>query len=316
MNYNIGLLGSSGFLGSDILKYFIQKKKKIFVYNRRKNIKKNYSKNINLYYGNFKDNNFNSFLKKIDILIFCISEISNKKKMYDVNVKLLDNIVEKLRRKKIKRFIYLSSVAVYKNKSEGIIKETNKDFSETIYSSTKLKAENIVIKNSFLNNYTPIILRPATIIGKDMPNKSIVQLISLIKKGFFFYFGNQESFLNYLYVRDLSKIVYYFSTSKKKPRFIIYNISNFLKLKYFVKSVHKYYKLDKKDYINLPYTFIKILSLIGLLFNKFPLTPNRMSALSIKHRYCTRRLSELLDLKKLNNSNKGFLEVMSTIKKN
>ena len=236
--------------------------------------------------------------------------------MYDVNVKLLDNIVEKLRRKKIKRFIYLSSVAVYKNKSEGIIKETNKDFSETIYSSTKLKAENIVIKNSFLNNYTPIILRPATIIGKDMPNKSIVQLISLIKKGFFFYFGNQESFLNYLYVRDLSKIVYYFSTSKKKPRFIIYNISNFLKLKYFVKSVHKYYKLDKKDYINLPYTFIKILSLIGLLFNKFPLTPNRMSALSIKHRYCTRRLSELLDLKKLNNSNKGFLEVMSTIKKN
>jgi hypothetical protein len=40
-----------------------------------------------------------------------------------------------------------------------------------------------------------------------------------------------------------------------------------------------------------------------------------MSALSIKHRYCTRRLSELLDLKKLNNINKGFFEVMSTIKK-
>jgi nucleoside-diphosphate-sugar epimerase len=315
MNYNIGLLGSSGFLGSDILKYFIQKNKKIFVYNRRKNKKKKYSKNINLYYGNFKDNNFNSFLKKIDILIFCISEISNKKKMYDVNVKLLGNIVEKLRGKKIKRFIYLSSVAVYKNKSEGVIKETNKDFSETIYSSTKLKAENIVIKNSFLNNYTPIILRPATIIGKDMPNKSIVQLISLIKKGIFFYFGNQESFLNYLYVRDLSKIVYFFSTYKKKPKYIIYNISNFIKLKYFVKSVHKYYKLENKVYINLPYIFTKILSFIGLLFNKFPLTPNRMSALSIKHRYCTRRLGELLDLNKFNNINKGFLEVMSNIKK-
>lgn len=236
--------------------------------------------------------------------------------MYDVNVKLLGNIVEKLRGKKIKRFIYLSSVAVYKNKSEGVIKETNKDFSETIYSSTKLKAENIVIKNSFLHNYTPIILRSATIIGKDMPNKSIVELISLIKKGLFFYFGNQESFLNYLYVRDLSKIVFFFSTSKKKLRFIIYNISNFVKLKYFVKAVRKFYKLDNKVFINLPYIFIKILSLIGLFFNKFPLTPNRMSALSIKHRYCTRRLSELLDLKKLNNINKGFLEVMSTIKKN
>jgi hypothetical protein len=66
----------------------------------------------------------------------------------------------------------------------------------------------------------------------------------------------------------------------------------------------------------IQYIFIKILSFVGLLFDKFPLTPNRMSALSIKHRYCTRRLSELLDLKKLNNINKGFFEVMSTIKKN
>jgi hypothetical protein len=27
MNYNVGILGSSGFLGSDILKYFTEKKK-------------------------------------------------------------------------------------------------------------------------------------------------------------------------------------------------------------------------------------------------------------------------------------------------
>jgi len=317
MNYNVGILGSSGFLGSDILKYFTEKKK-IFFYNRHKHKKKQkYSKNINVSYGNFNDNNLNSFLTKIDVLIFCISEISNKKKCMKLMSNYSKNIVKKARAKRIKKFIYLSSVAVYKNKSKckSAIKETSKYFSETIYSSTKLKAENIVIENSSLNNYIPIILRPATIIGKEMPNKSILKLIHLIKKGFFFYFGNQKSFLNYVYVRDLSKIVYFFSTFTKKPRFFIYNISNFIKLKYFVKSVHKYYKLENKVYINLSYIFTKILSFIGFLFNKFPLTPNRMSALSIKHRYCTRRLSELLDLNKFNNINKGFLEVMSNIKK-
>jgi nucleoside-diphosphate-sugar epimerase len=110
--------------------------------------------------------------------------------MYEVNVKLLENIVKKARAKRIKKFIYLSSVAVYKNKSKckSAIKETSKYFSETIYSSTKLKAENIVIENSSLNNYIPIILRPATIIGKEMPNKSTLKLIHLIKKGFFFLF--------------------------------------------------------------------------------------------------------------------------------
>ena len=30
MNYNVGILGGSGFLGSDILKYFTEKKKEIF----------------------------------------------------------------------------------------------------------------------------------------------------------------------------------------------------------------------------------------------------------------------------------------------
>ena len=87
MNYNVGILGSSGFLGSDILKYFTEKKK-IFFYNRYKHKKKQkYSKNINVSYGNFNDNNLNSFLTKIDVLIFCISEISNKKKC----MKLMSN---------------------------------------------------------------------------------------------------------------------------------------------------------------------------------------------------------------------------------
>jgi len=195
MNYNVGILGSSGFLGSDILKYFTEKKK-IFFYNRHKHKKKKYSKNINVSYGNFNHNNLNSFLTKIDVLIFCISEISNKKKCMKLMSNYSKNIVKKARAKRIKKFIYLSSVAVYKNKSKckSAIKETSKYFSETIYSSTKLKAENIVIENSSLNNYIPIILRPATIIGKEMPNKSILKLIHLIKKGFFFILVTKKVF--------------------------------------------------------------------------------------------------------------------------
>ena len=148
-----------------------------------------------------------------------------------------------------------------------------------------------------------------------MSNKSIAQLMDCIRKGHFFYFGNQDSYLNYSYVRDLSKIIYFFSTLKKKPKYIIYNFSNYLKLKDFVKYVQKYFKLTNKFYINVPFIFVRILSLIGIFFNKFPLTSSRISALNTKHRYCSRRLAKLLNLEKLSNVEKGLLEIASTLKK-
>ena len=111
-----------------------------------------------------------SSIQKQDIVIHlaCISNDPsfelNPKLGKSINLDAFTPLVEISKKKLIKRFIYASSSSVYGVKSEKEVHENMSLEPLTDYSKYKIECESILQKYRS-ENFTPIIIRPATVCG-------------------------------------------------------------------------------------------------------------------------------------------------------
>ena len=187
------LTGSTGFIGSELLKRF-SKNYQIYVIIRKKNFAYYKNKNINIIY--FKDyKKLNDKLKKIsvDIVIHCATHyvkyhrFRDIKKLSDSNILFGNVILENLSTLKVKKFINFSTVwenyngikdnhfnlySVYKKNFNNLIKFYKKKF-------PKIKFYNLVLSETFGENDKRIKLinvlranyknnKPTTIVSKKL----------------------------------------------------------------------------------------------------------------------------------------------------
>ncbi len=82
----------------------------------------------------------------------------------EVNYDATRSLVNMAKKEGVKRFIYASSSSVYGIKKEANVTEDMSLEPLTIYSQTKAQSEDIV-KKANTNNFTTVIIRPATICG-------------------------------------------------------------------------------------------------------------------------------------------------------
>ncbi len=178
---NILLTGSSGFIGSNLLDFFYKNKNKIFIYsyNQKKfeKIKKNY-KDIE---------NFKNIRKKIkfDCVIHCAAPNdikSNANFEYSINsyIKFTNNFLEKIKKYKIEKFIYLSTAQVYGRNLRNNVKENKKCLTVNNYGLFHKFCEDLIINFSTINltkkNY--YILRISNVLGNTkFYNKEIFRLL-------------------------------------------------------------------------------------------------------------------------------------------
>jgi nucleoside-diphosphate-sugar epimerase len=306
---NIGILGASSFIGQELIKQLKIKNINIYIFSRKKKKYKNIrSKNIFFIRGQFNKKDLVKFFNKVDVVINLIAEIENIETMYDVNVRMLKKIIS-LSKKKIKKIIHISSVSVYGKNMGKILTESSQCLPDQEYGKTKLIAENLIIEASKKNFFKAVIIRPSTILGKNMKNQSIFKMIDLIKENKFFYFNNKNSNMNYIYVNDFCAVITEFVDYNNFNKYEIFNYSNKIKLQKFVKIILK--RFNKKDnLINLPYKLIKIISYLHCFFKKFPLKPSRVNALNVTTSYSNNKIAKLIDIKKYNNIEKGILELI------
>lgn len=308
MKINIGILGSSSFIGQELINQLVNNDYKIYIFTRKKLLKNLNNKNIIFISGKFIKKDLSKFINKIDILIHLVAETNDASKMYQVNVGLLKKVIS-VSKKKILTIMYISSASVYGNNNSKILKETSKCFPSTKYGITKYKAENLLIEASKKNHFKLIIIRPSTILGKNMKNQSILQMISLINDNKFFYFQNQNSIMNYIYVKDFCEIIIKLIRYNKFKNYEILNFSNKIKLIEFVQTITK--KLNKNNnFINLPYKLVLFISYFNFIFNKFPLSPSRVKALNVKVSYSNKKIAKIINIKQHNNLKKGILELV------
>lgn len=308
MKINIGILGSSSFIGQELVNQLVGNNYKIYLFSRKKVSKNLNNKNIIYVNGNFIEKDLSKFIKKIDILINLIAETNDTTKMHKVNVSLLKKVIS-VSKKKILKIIHISSVSVYGNNNSKILNETSACFPSTKYGITKYEGESLLIDASKKDYFKSIIIRPSNILGKNMKNQSILQMIASINDNKFFYFENQNSIMNYIYVKDLCRIIIKLIKYNQLKKYEIFNFSNKIKLFEFVQIISK--KLNKnKNFINLPYKLVLFISYFYYIFSKFPLKPSRVRALNVKVSYSNKKIEKIINIKKHSNIKKGILELV------
>jgi UDP-glucose 4-epimerase len=173
------ITGGFGYIGS-ILAFRLAKKYRVFILDKgKKNIFLKNNKNISLIRSNliYIKKNFR-IIKKInpEVVVHLagqstIDAVKNKKNSYLINnIKATENIVGIVKKLFIKKFIFSSTAAVYKQQNRTLI-ENSKLLPENIYGKTKLQNE-IYIKKSFKNTSTKFcILRFFNVCSSDKKNK-------------------------------------------------------------------------------------------------------------------------------------------------
>jgi nucleoside-diphosphate-sugar epimerase len=243
--------GASGFLGSNLISYLLDKNYYVIGVDK----KKNFLINKKFYFINSSLDNLRINKRKIDIIIH-LAAFSGEKFFLDnpvikivEEIKSLNNIINIAKKNNVKNFIFSSSEWVYGDyfKKKIFEKDFYKDCNiSSYYSLSKRFAEDIIrvqYKKKILNNYT--ILRLGIIYGKrEYANSAVEGIFNDIKnKKAFFINGGLESARRFIYVDDVSKAIIK-SINLRKPNIINISGPTLVSLKKIIKSSQMLLKND------------------------------------------------------------------------
>ena len=167
------ITGGAGYIGAVLTPYLLNKGHKITVIDLMIYGKEVLSKNPNLRIvkGDIRDI---SLLEKelpnheVVIHLACISNDPsfelNPKLGKSINLDAFTPLVEISKKNLVKRFIYASTSSVYGIKKEKNVDETMSLEPLTDYSKYKVDCE-VILKKYISENFTPIVIRPATVCG-------------------------------------------------------------------------------------------------------------------------------------------------------
>tara|TARA_Y100000816_G_C26088256_1_gene574656 strand:- start:545 stop:1378 length:834 start_codon:yes stop_codon:yes gene_type:complete len=199
------ILGSGGFISSEVVKILNKKKKKFELIPRKKIDLTRISEIINL----------KKHIKKNDIILFIAAKAPAKNiQMFYSNIKMVLNFSSIINQIKFKKLVYISSDAVYSDNKKKITENSKKE-PKNWHGLMHLTRENIL--KGIINDKKLLILRPTLIYGKNDPhngygpNKFFRQAI---KKKEIKIFGNGEELRDHIWVTDLSKIIFKMLYSK------------------------------------------------------------------------------------------------------
>ena len=231
------ILGSKGFIGKGIIKYFRKKKIQFLEYEKISQL-------------------IPSQVKKKDIIINCLGK----------NIKINNTLELKKKIKLIKHYnkkilwIQLSTPLIYKQKTNSKkINEKTKESPFNEYALSKIKFDNYLKKQKNLNfNY--LILRISTVY--DIKMKSLVlKKLKLINNSFFYsLIVNQNTIFNYISLDELAIYTYKLSINKKSWNRLILISENINLIKLIGRSIKKNYFLNK--------FFINIKKILALFFSE------------------------------------------------
>tara|TARA_Y100000590_G_scaffold452189_1_gene594858 strand:+ start:6145 stop:7026 length:882 start_codon:yes stop_codon:yes gene_type:complete len=258
MKKTILFFGGSGFIGTYFVKKLLSLGHKVKVFDLKKPLI--YHKNLSYIKGNILDKKKISKIIKKDYFVFNFagwadleSAINNPREVIRQNVLGNSAIMDICKKKRVKRFIYASSIYVF-SKYGGV------------YKDSKQQCE-ILIKKSGLN-YT--ILRFGSIYGPGAKKgNAIYDLLNMaINKKKIIYWGKGDEVRQYIHARDAAKVCENIFSEKFKNKSILLTgledirLNDLLNMinEIFNKKIKILYKYNKKSishYKNTPFSIEK-----------------------------------------------------------
>lgn len=221
MNKKILITGAAGFIGSHLVDYLLSdgesadRLRLVLLENESTKFLPN--KKFDICRGDIRNTSFVSkIMNDVDTVYHLAGIIGtnahqNSYSLYkEVNVDGTSNLLNACKNKKLKKFIYFSTVAVYglppwTGDIMGWDESHPKTFSE-VYGKSKLEAEQKVIEAHERYGIPYAIVRPTNVYGP----RNFGQLFSLyqsIKNHQFVMIGNGKNKMHYVYVTDLVRSV-------------------------------------------------------------------------------------------------------------
>lgn len=196
------ITGYSGFLGRCVLDYLQKKHTEIIKLGRDENsdikwdLSSNVTQEINAEIVIHIAGKAHSIPKtKKDIEYF-----------FEVNFHGTRKLVESLNLKKLKSFIFISTVAVYGLDSGDLVDESYPLLGSSPYSLSKIKAEKYLVNFGKINNINIVILRLPLITGAN-PIGNLKNITDAIKKRYYFRIGNGNAKRSIVSANDVAKLI-------------------------------------------------------------------------------------------------------------
>jgi len=146
-----------------------------------------------------------AFADGADVLYHCAAEIHDPQRMMDVNVDGTRRLVEAAAGR-VRRWVQLSSIAVYGAPERGVITEETPPQPVDVYGRSKAEADALVQAAVARGSFSGSILRPTKVFGAGLDggnNAVLYRLFSAIDRGLFFFIGMPGAMTHYVHVDDV-----------------------------------------------------------------------------------------------------------------
>ncbi|WP_409415536.1 NAD-dependent epimerase/dehydratase family protein [Flavobacterium sp. PS2] len=257
---NILLTGANGFLGT-VIKNKLSDDHNITTLSR-----------ANSDYKISLDKEIPVFIEKFDLIIHAAGKAhsipkteSEKTEFYNVNFSGTFNLLKGLEASSLpKKFVFISSVAVYGQDLGNNINENHPLLAQDSYGLSKIEAEKLIINWCERNNVICTILRLPLLVGKKPPG-NLGTMIKAINKNYYFNIGKGKARKSMVLSDDVALIIPDVSLVGG-----VYNLTDGFHPSFYELSLA--ISKNNKKYFNLPVFAARFLGKIGdLLGNRAPI---------------------------------------------
>jgi nucleoside-diphosphate-sugar epimerase len=267
--------GATGFIGKNLVKRLVREENSVLCLVREKSdIRFLKNLEVELIYGDLLDA---SSLKKsieeknIDIIYHLAGLVysNSVKKFYEVNIKGTRNLLEAFHPNKLKKFIYLSSIAVNGFSAQGkLIDETYPCNPVTPYGRSKLIAENLIRDFYSKTGVSVTIIRVPVVYGPDGQADLITKNFKKILKGRTFIVNNGVNLRSLSYVDNLIEglVLAAINAKSTSDLYVIADDKTYSFIE-IVNTIAEIYNVDLR-LVSIP-SFFSSLSKFSLLFCNF-----------------------------------------------
>jgi dihydroflavonol-4-reductase len=205
---NILVTGATGFIGKNLVRKLVQDKANriICLVRPTSNIDELKSLGVAFLYGDICDKESVEAIDidfSADVLFHCAAYVNDRdiKKLNRVNVEGTENIFRFALEHKIKKTIYLSSVAVVSGNPQIPLTEDLPYASTNNYGASKVEAEKIAVKYRTMGLNIAII-RPCMVYGAEEPHM-LKYILPAVKRRLLPIIGGGRAKLHLVYVRHV-----------------------------------------------------------------------------------------------------------------
>jgi len=201
--------GATGFIGSHLVKALIKEGREVRCL-VRKTSRTNQLKElgVELFLGDLQDKqSLQQAVRGINVIYHLASEVYSMKsdKTYSmVNIQGTKNLLDASQNLPIKKFIFISSIAVMgpNTNKEMLLKETDICHPIVPYAKSKLEAEKLVLSSYQLHKFPVVVIRQPIVYGPEQKSE-LTKIFSMIKKGALKIIGDGNNRKSLCYIDNL-----------------------------------------------------------------------------------------------------------------